>query len=80
MHHMTDERIAITTVTELNMLNGDDVLEGYCDGFDGDKEPGDNRSKSYWHGWRNGALDGGHIKKDQAHKDLAAAWLALNDR
>ena len=34
---------------------------------------GNNRSRSYWHGWRNGRVDGGHDKGDQAMQALARA-------
>ena len=51
------ERVPITTVEQLDALDMDEVLEGYRDGFAGDAEPGDNRSFSYWHGWRNGSSD-----------------------
>lgn len=50
-------------------------MEGYRDGLAGDVEPGDNRSLSYWHGWRNGAVDGGHREKDEAQAILAKAMV-----
>ena len=65
-----------TALEELDTLDRAEVLEGYFDGRAGEPEPGDNRSRSYWHGWRNGALDGGHRKKDEAQAALARAYLA----
>lgn len=53
---MTD-RTPVTTVAELEALDGDEILEGYRDGLNGEPEPGGNRSKAYWHGWRNGRSD-----------------------
>jgi hypothetical protein len=52
------ERVPVTTTAELDSLDSAEIVEGYLDGLaDPDNEPGDNRSKSYWHGWRNGSLD-----------------------
>lgn len=64
---------AITTVAELDTLDGDEMLEGYRDGRAGEPEPRGNRSRAYWHGWRNGAVDGGYREKDHAQALLAAA-------
>lgn len=69
-------REPITTAAELAELDSAEVTEGYMDGFGGDPAPGDNRSKSYWHGWRNGRVDGGHSAKDDAQALLAASVIA----
>lgn len=37
--------------------------KGYRDGFEG-LPCGDNRSRSYWIGWRQGSRDGGHRERD----------------
>ena len=66
----------VTTIDELETLDTDEVIEGYRDGRGNEPEPQGNRSKSYWHGWRNGMIDGGHMKSDAASKALAAAYLA----
>jgi len=65
------ERTPITTALELKALQDAEMIQGYRDGFAGEPEPGDNRSFSYWHGWRNGAVDGGHRQKDYAQAMLA---------
>lgn len=65
------ERTPVTTVAELDTLDDDEILEGYLDGFSGEPEPGDNRSKAYWHGWRNGRVDGHH----EADPDAAMTKL-----
>ena len=64
-------REPITTVAELEALDHDEVLEGYHDGHDGVPEPGNNRSFSYWHGWRNGMIDRGRLPVDAAAHALA---------
>lgn len=70
---MAEPRVPITAPTDLTELDPTDLLEGYHDGLAGEGEPGDNRSLSYWHGWRNGAVDGGHREKDEAQALLAKA-------
>lgn len=51
------DRGPVVSAEELETLDSAEVLEGYQDGLAGDDEPGDNRSKAYWHGWRNGRAD-----------------------
>ena len=60
----------------LDDLDDAELLEGYWDGKDGEPEPGDNRSISYWHGWRNGAADGGHRENDEVQAELARDVIA----
>lgn len=54
---MTEHRKPVTTIAELETLDEAEILEGYTDGLALEPEPGGNRSKSYWHGWRNGRSD-----------------------
>lgn len=61
-----NERAPVTTAEELATFDPEEMVEGYRDGFAGDKEPGDNRSKAYWHGWRNGRTDRGDAPVDAA--------------
>ena len=49
----------IKTTEELAALDQADILDGYSDGLDNAPEPSGNRSKGYWHGWRNGMIDRG---------------------
>ncbi|MDR3620483.1 MAG: hypothetical protein P4L85_14120 [Paludisphaera borealis] len=65
------DRIPISWARLLDELNEAELREGYQDGYDGESEPGNNRSFSYWHGWRNGAVDGGHRSGDEAQMALA---------
>ena len=71
------ERTPINDFIALDSLNPDEILEGYQDGRANDTEPGDNRSLSYWHGWRNGMLDGGRSKGDASQANLAKAFLEM---
>jgi hypothetical protein len=68
-------RTPITAAADLAALDDAELLDGYRDGRAGDDEPGDNRSLSYWHGWRNGAVDGGHREPDAAQAQLAHDYL-----
>lgn len=65
----------VTTLTDLDTLDDVEVVEGYHDGRSGSGEPGNNRSRSYWHGWRNGRVDGHHQPKDAAQAELAHEYL-----
>ena len=71
---MTD-RIPITRAVLLDDLNDAELIEGYHDGRANEGEPGDNRSFSYWHGWRNGMVDGGHRRGDSAQQQLCADYI-----
>jgi hypothetical protein len=62
----------VITVDELDSLDPVEMVEGYHDGFKNEPAPRGNRSKAYWHGWRNGMVDGGHAKIDEAQYLLAA--------
>jgi hypothetical protein len=66
----------VRTIADLDTLDHDEIVEGYMDGFGGEPEPGNNRSRSYWHGWRNGAVDGRHREKDEAQAALAREVVA----
>lgn len=63
-----DNREPVLSVMDLARLNDEEVAEGYTDGFHG-MPCGDNRSRSYWHGWRVGSRDGGHRDIDGDHWD-----------
>lgn len=64
-------REPITTVAQLEKLDSDEIVEGYNDARHGEPAPGDNRSLSYWHGWRNGAIDSYRMPPDAAAHALA---------
>ena len=72
-------REPVTTVEELDSLDPEEILEGYRDGRAGDDEPGDNRSKAYWHGWRNGQNDR-HHRSDAAQIALIRSIKAAKNR
>lgn len=61
----------VRTVEGLETLDEKEIVEGYLDAAKDDPEPGPNRSRSYWHGWRNGMVDNGFRKGDTAMAELA---------
>lgn len=61
----------VSTAADLASLDSDEIVEGYRDGLRGEPEPGGNRSRSYWHGWRNGMSDSGRRASDDAQRALA---------
>jgi hypothetical protein len=69
-------RAPARTLEEVAAFDAAEIMEGYRDGRA--NEPcGDNRSPSYWHGWRNGRVDGGHAPKDEAQAALAREYVAM---
>ena len=47
----------LSSVRDLDVLDEADCVAGYLAGLDDAPEPGSDKSKSYWHGWRNGMMD-----------------------
>ncbi len=58
-----ERREPVVALSELFVLDPAEIEEGYRDGFGG-LACGDNRSRAYWHGWRNAMIDRGKIEKD----------------
>jgi hypothetical protein len=67
----------VRTLAELDTLDDDEILAGYREWHPGDPEPGPNRSKAYWHGWRNAAIDRREIDGDAASAQLAHEYVAM---
>jgi hypothetical protein len=61
----------VRTKADLDALEHDEIVAGYLEYRSDDPEPGPNRGRAYWHGWRNAAIDHGRIPKDQAAAQLA---------
>lgn len=68
------DRIPITEPDDVFTLDDSEMVEGYNDGRE-NAPCGDNRSTAYWHGWRNGMVDGGHWKSDDAQRVLAGKLI-----
>jgi len=65
----------LSSVRELDVLDGDDCMAGYFVGLDGTSEPGSDKSKSYWHGWRNGMMDTNRLPIDWSARNLVAEFV-----
>jgi len=71
---MSFERVR--TVADLDSLDEAEIIAGYTEFVLGDPEPGPNRGRAYWHGWRSAAMDRGQIKGDAIHEELVREYLA----
>lgn len=69
-------REPVLTLMDLAKLDEAEMQEGYADCREG-LPCGDNRSRSYWHGWRNGSRDGGYRPKNGDMWDAMLAHTAL---
>lgn len=70
----------VTTIDDFVTLDQGEVLEGYLDGFHGGPSPGSDRSRGYWHGWRNGQVESGRSRPDAAQLALNTAFEAVIGR
>jgi len=61
----------VATKADLETLDHAEIVAGYCEWNRDDPEPGPNRGRAYWHGWRNAAADHGQIPQDWAMASLA---------
>lgn len=65
----------VSTMSDLDSLNRLEMIEGYMSAQRGDPEPGENRGRSFWHGWRNRMIDMGQLPSDEASRALAAEYM-----
>ncbi len=67
----------VETIADFRQLDDGDTLEGYFDGFHGSPEPGSDRSRAFWHGWRNGRVDAGLAEPDHAQLALEQEFCLI---
>jgi len=60
----------VRTLADLESLDDVEILAGYLEAKRGDPEPGPNRGRAYWHGWKCRMIDYGEIKGDSIHEAL----------
>ena len=60
----------IKTKSDLETLDAEEIYAGYLSADRGDPEPGLNRGRSFWHGWRNRMIDKGELKPDAESRQL----------
>jgi hypothetical protein len=60
----------IATLADLDTLDETEVIDGYMSAERGDPEPGANRGRAFWHGWRCRMMDLHEIPIDDVHRGL----------
>lgn len=65
----------VSNISELETLDEKEIVEGYLDGLKNEPKPSGNRSKSYFHGWRNGMIDIGKIPHDKFSDNLVNQFV-----
>ena len=65
----------ISTLEDLNLQDTDELLAGYHAGLENLAEPGSDKSRAYWHGWRNGRTDRGVTPVDTSQAELARRFV-----
>jgi len=66
----------VSTLDDLDSLDEAQIVEGYASAERGDPEPGPNRGRAFWHGWRCRMMDYGLILSDDTHRGLVKAYVA----
>lgn len=67
----------VKSIADFRCLDEAEVMIGYMDGVQGLSFLVASVNRSYWHGWRNGAVDGGFIVPDEAQVELQKEFQAL---
>lgn len=70
----------VATLSDLEKLDADEMLDGYRAGLAEEPQPGSDKSKSFWHGWRNGMMDRGKLPHDRASTQLCQEYVAQSNR
>jgi hypothetical protein len=70
----------VETKADLDQLDEDEIVAGYRSGLRDPQEPGSNKSRSYWHGWRNAQIDRGRIPVDHSAQRLVRDCLGSGVR
>lgn len=68
----------VRTLEDLDSLDDAEMHEGYLSAERGDPEPGENRGRAFWHGWRCRMIDKGVIEIDDIHHVLAVQYVRRN--
>jgi hypothetical protein len=67
----------VENIADFRSLDEGEILCGYLDGMNGSPCTLSEVSRSYWHGWRNGLVDGGFTLRDISQLRLEAQFCAL---
>jgi len=60
----------VSTEADLETLDPEEIVEGYRTAERGDPEPGANRGRAVWHGWRMRMMDLGQLPIDEPTRAL----------
>ena len=63
------------TLEEVEAFDDAELFQGYRDGMRNEPEPNGNRTRAYWHGWRNGQVDARWRKSDFYQQKLASLFV-----
>lgn len=77
---MTGGFAPVRSVEDLETLPIEDVLEGHRSAERGDPEPGPNRGRAFWHGWRTRMMDLGEIPIDDEHRQLTRDYVGAQGK
>ena len=64
----------VRTISAFRALDDGEILIGYMDGHSGLPLAPGGTSRSYLHGWRNGMIESGRKRADQAYLELQRAF------
>lgn len=70
---------SVKSLAQVEQMDDLDLVDGYRSGLAAEDEPGDNRSDSFWHGWRNGASDRGLREIDDDQRNIAREFVARSN-
>lgn len=73
---MSNEHKKISTLAGVATLDKEEISDGYWSGMRNEPEPTAEKSNSFFHGWRNGMVDGGHAEIDAEQMALIDEWKA----
>ena len=68
----------VKTKSELDALDQAEIVEGYRSAEAGDPEPGENRGRAFWWGWRCRQMDRGLIEITADHMALTRECVKAN--
>lgn len=64
----------VRTLEDLDSLDDAEMQEGHLSAERGDPEPGENRGRAYWHGWKTRMMGYG-LEIPEYHRELTRLWL-----
>lgn len=76
-------KVPVEKLCDLARLDPDEIRAGYADGSADAPEPGNNRSRACWHGWRCGQMESFRMEQDTAARELARRvfwWMTRASR